>query len=95
MPKPEFVSEMGSFIVRFSKTEIASEQLTSAQLNDRQRAALDYVREHGSITTGAYVKLLSIGRRQALKDLASMADIGILDRIGEGRSARYVMGSGG
>lgn len=34
---------------------------------------------------------LSISRRQALKDLASMADMGVLKRTGEGRSAHYVL----
>jgi ATP-dependent DNA helicase RecG len=96
MPKPEFVCEMGSFIVRFTKPEIAETQVDDIRLTPRQRAALDYVRDHGSITTGEYGKLLSLSRRQALKDLASMVDCGVLERTGAGRSARYVaIGDGG
>lgn len=94
MPRPEFVSAMGSFIVRFSKSEIAPERMVSVQLNERQRAALDYVREHGSIATGAYARLLGLSRRQALKDLTLLADSGVLERAGAGRSVHYVLVGG-
>jgi len=56
MPKPEFVSAMGSFIVRLGKPKITMEHVDSDRMTQRQRAALNYLREHGSITTGAYGK---------------------------------------
>ena len=85
---------MGSFIVRFSKSTVASKWVDESRFTQRQRAALDYVREHGSITTGVYGRLLGVSRREALKDLASMADSGILGRVGAGRSAHYVLVGG-
>ncbi len=90
MPKPEFVCEMGSFIVRFTKPTRLPEQTIDARLNERQRAALDYVRSSGSITTAEYVERFGLSRRQALNDLSSMADSGLLRRVGAGRSAHYV-----
>ncbi len=91
MPRPEFVSAMGSFIVRFSKSAIASKWIDESRFTQRQRAALDYLREHGSITTGIYGRVLGVSRRQALNDLASMADSGTIGRVGAGRSAHYVL----
>ena len=85
---------VGSFIVRFSKLEITPLHIEDTRLTQRQRAALDYVHEHGGITTGVYGRLLGVSRRQALKDLASMADNGILQRVGAGRSAHYVLVGG-
>ena len=92
MPRPEFVSAMGSFIVRFSKLAITPEQIEDIRLTQRQSATLDYVRQHGNITTGAYGKLFNLSRGQAFKDLASMTSSRILERVGAGRSARYVLG---
>lgn len=84
---------MGSFIVRFAEPVTMLEPIDDSRLSERQRAALDYVRQHGSITTGAYGKLFSLSRVQAFKDLASMAESGFLERFGEGRSTRYVLAS--
>jgi len=92
MPRPEFVSAMGSFIVRFSKLAITPEQIEGIRLTQRQSATLDYVRQHDSITTAAYGKLFNLSRGQAFKDLASMTSSRILERVGAGRSARYVLG---
>ncbi len=93
MPRPEFVSAMGTFIVRFKKPETAVVTLETDRMTQRQRATLSYVREHGSITTGAYGRLFSLSRAQAFKDLATMTDSSILERVGEGRSTRYVLRS--
>ncbi len=92
MPKPEFVSAMGSFIVRFGKPAIGPEEVADIGINERQGQTLAYVREHGSITTGIYRGLFNLGRTQAFEDLASMANSQMLRRVGEGRSARYVLG---
>ena len=92
MPRPEFVSAMGSFIVRFSKSTVAAEWIGESRFTQRQIATLDYVREHGSITTGTYGKLFNLSRGQAFKDLASLTGSRILERVGAGRSTRYVLG---
>lgn len=92
MPRPEFISAMGTFIVRFRRAVvISSPQPTyEIELNDRQRAALNYIREHGMITTGVYQKLFEVSRRQAIKDLTSMHDIRIIERKGTGPAVHYV-----
>jgi predicted HTH transcriptional regulator len=61
------------------------------ELNDRQRAALDYVRAHGSITRREYAALTGVGWRQAANDLVALAGASILQRQGAGRSSRYVL----
>lgn len=95
MPRPEFASAMGSFIVRFSESEIAPEQQVAVQLNERQRAALDHVREHGSIRTREYRTMFGISERQALNDLAALTRAGLLTRVPAGPETHYVLSSAG
>jgi ATP-dependent DNA helicase RecG len=95
MPKPEFVSAMGSFIVRFTKPVAAAEPIVSVRLNERQRAALHYVREHGRIQTREYKQLFHISERQALKDLTSLTEAGLLTRVSAGRETHYILSSAG
>ena len=89
--KLEFLSEQGLFIVRFIKPETKAQQLTEVKLNDRQRKAIEYVREQGQITNHDYQKLCNVSRRQALKDLNELVDRNLLIRAGSGRSVRYLL----
>lgn len=95
MPKPEFVSAVGSFIVRFRKLGVAPELVVGVRLNERQHAALEYVREHGRIQTREYKQMFDISERQALKDLTSLTEAGILARVSAGRETHYILSSAG
>lgn len=89
MPQPEFISEMGSFIVRFAGSQ--PESVGYAALSDRQRTALRYVHEHGRIQTRDYARTFGIGERQALKDLSTLTTMGMLVRVSAGRETHYIL----
>ena len=60
-------------------------------LNERQRKAVEYIREKGSITNREYRELTGLGRVYALRELNDMATKGILAKEGKGRSVYYTL----
>ena len=68
--------------------------LTPAQkkaLNDRQRAILEAVVLHGTVTSGWCRKAFGVTYDTANRDLLKMARIGLIRREGKGRGAHYVL----
>ncbi len=90
MPKPEFVSSMGSFIVRFNSSLNEPTPETNNESSGWQQIALNYIRENGSITTSVFQKLLGVSNRQAYRYLMHMVDEGIIIRQGSGRAIQYL-----
>src|SRR5439155_1002981 len=43
------------------------------------------------LTRGAYQEICSVSRSQAAYDLAELVEVGALERVGGGRSTRYVL----
>jgi len=91
MKQPQFSCEGGTFIVRFESPTEEAVQPAKAELNERQRKCLEYVREHGSITSAEYQRLFGVKKRQAQVDLSAMVDANALIQRGGGRSTRYVL----
>jgi len=67
------------------------DRIGQVYLNNRQWDCLAYIRQNGSITIAEYLKLLKneASVRSANRDLAFMAQKGILIREGKGPSTRY------
>ncbi len=63
-------------------------------LTDRQRALLRIVRERGSVSTQEYGRVVGVSARTALRDLATLAERGVLERSGKRRGARYQLAIG-
>ena len=91
LPKPEYSYDMGMFIVRFQSPPISAVSPGLTGLSERQRQAVEYVYEHGSITRAQYASLTGLKSRQAAEDLAALLEAGIFHREGAGRSIRYVV----
>lgn len=78
--------------LEMAERERAWEKLI-AVLNERQKKAVDYVKENGRITNREYVKINDISRETAKRDLSDLVDKGLLKTVGRGRSLHYVIGS--
>jgi hypothetical protein len=65
----------------------AREELKPAQ----QRALAVLKNGHEELTRGAYQQICGVSRSQAAYDLAELVEAGVLERIGGGRSTRYVL----
>ena len=91
MPRPEFIAEGFTFIVRFTKAPEEARIPLGISLNDRQKKVLEYVREHGSISTAVYQEVTGVRKRQAVNDLNELVAAGIVARVGSGPQTRYVL----
>ena len=61
------------------------------ELSERQKMAVDYVKEHGKITNREYRELCGVGWDTAYRDLRDLVEKNILMREGSGRSTQYRM----
>lgn len=101
MPAPEF-REVGEVVVTFRPNPNLAAidnivNLPEGRLEEkdeqtrRQTLAMKYLRQHGSITTGEYIKLTGASDRTALRDLNDLVQQGAIRRIGQKRASRYVL----
>lgn len=65
--------------------------LYSLGLNERQIAAVEHVKNAGSITLRAYLALASAPHRTAVRELQGLVETGIFLSQGAGRSVEYVL----
>ena len=61
------------------------------RLNDRQRGIIRHVLEEGDVARRWCVERFGIANDTAGRDLKELVELGVLARIGQGRSARYVI----
>lgn len=89
---PEFTAFPDSFTVTFSKDLYAKERLTVLGLSDRQVKAVQYAKEHGSITNKAYRELVGVTDRTALRDLKDLIDRNIFRKQDKkGKATEYIL----
>jgi hypothetical protein len=58
-------------------------------INDRLQRAESIFRRHQKLGAGEYADLAGLGRTQAVADLSSLVESGLLEKIGGGRSTVY------
>jgi len=64
-----------------------------SMLNERQRKAMNYVRNKDRITNKEYVEINNISRETAKRDLSDLVEKNVLKIEGKGRGMYYVIGS--
>ena len=92
-PEPEFEEQGNGFAVKLFSAESTGIKTGAVQLlNDRQKAALIYIREHGKIDNAAYQKLNNISRTTAFRDLKKLTNKGLIKQVGkEGPGTYYIL----
>ncbi len=89
LPKPEFLVDMGTFIVRMRTRPSPEDLQAGGLLNERQLQVLEYLRQHESISTKEYQSLFGLGRKQAQNDLAGLYERRVVTREGRGPRTAY------
>lgn len=89
LPEAEFEYTGTSLIVTFRKSKFTEEYISSLNLNERQRKAIEYLKINKSITNRDYRAINKIGKVVAAKELNEMVSKNILRIVGKGRSLRY------
>jgi len=95
LSEPEFQNLSGGFEVILTgpgkafEKEIEKEKLHKLDINERQKKALEYIKEKGRITNKEYQKLNSVSNKTAYKDLSELVAKNILITRGRGKYLYY------
>ena len=89
LPEPEFEDTGTGFVVTLRKSKLTDEYLLSLNLNERQRTAIEYLKQHQFITNREYREINKIGKVVSAEELNIMVEKNILRRIGKGRTIKY------
>jgi len=96
-PPPEFATNGHTVTVTLwssmRRKMAAIPEAWKGRLNERQMNALQYVREHGSITNREYRELCHVGHAVAARELSELLRHGILIRQKGGRATSYTFRS--
>jgi len=60
-------------------------------LNDRQKKAINYIRQHSYITRKDYQEINETGKAMAVRDLNQLIDRKIIQKLGKGKTTRYIV----
>lgn len=95
LPEPEFEEQGDGFVAKLYGKEWTSEIKTEVyeSLNNRQKTAIDYIRENGSIDNSTYQELNDISRQTATRDLGELTRKGIIKQKGKGPGTYYELSS--
>jgi ATP-dependent DNA helicase RecG len=92
IPDPIITQEAGGMRLTFLKDIYTEENLKKLDINDRQRKALLYVKEHGQITNSDYQKINNLKQTVSSAELQELVKQNLLNRIGNaGRAIKYLM----
>ena len=91
LPEPEFEDTQTSFIVTINKSKLTEEFLEKIKLNERQKKAIKFLKEHKKITSKEYMEINKISERTARNDITNLVEKNILHRIGTTQSTYYMI----
>jgi hypothetical protein len=89
LPEPEFLQNGDQFTVRIWREWLTPALMDRLGLNERQRAAIAFVRETGRINNTELRKLTGASAPTSKRDLEELAKSGLFEVFGGGRSTAY------
>jgi ATP-dependent DNA helicase RecG len=89
LPDPEFREQDDSFSVTFTRSSINRFMEEPDLINDRQKRALEYLRQHPVITSAEYAKQFSCTPKTAQRDLSELEALHIVMKKGKTKSTVY------
>ena len=87
--RSSFDASFDSHALRSPETVAGLNRCAGVTLNDRQRAALLYLRQHGEITNKDYRGLNGVDVVKASRELQGLIEAGLANQIGLGRRTSY------
>ncbi len=96
LKEPKFEFSKRFFVVTFkghSKEKLVkiSEGEDLIELNERQKKAIEYIKERREITTSEYINLTGAIKKTAIRDLNNLVEVGMLEVIGMNRKRYYTL----
>ena len=91
LPEPEFRQDGGQFVMTIWRDWLTTRVLSTLGLNERQQAAITFLKSNKRITNTDLRALTSATFRTVARDLDDLTDKKVIRRVGKtGRSAHYV-----
>jgi ATP-dependent DNA helicase RecG len=95
LPEPHFEQFNNQFNVTIWRNWLTEDQLHRFNLNERQLAAVKYIKEHMKITNSQYQEEYNVAKRTASKDLQLLTSLGLINRVGiTGKGVFYRLAEG-
>jgi len=91
LPEPEFEETNSSFVVNIRKHIITEEMMDELGLNERQKAAVEYLKDEEKITTKEYCEMFDVVKSTANRDLNDLLEKKLIKREGKGPETHYRM----
>jgi ATP-dependent DNA helicase RecG len=97
LPEPIFQNLSGGFEVtligpgKSFEEEIEKEKYHRLEINERQKNAIEYVKNRGSITRSEYMKINNISHKTAHLELKELMEKNIFIQEGKGRATKYLL----
>jgi ATP-dependent DNA helicase RecG len=90
LPEPQFEEKQGGLWLTFPRSVLTESYLRSLGLNERQIAAVRYVREKGKINNREYQELNRVSKPSATRELTELVTKKVFGMAGKGRSIYYI-----
>lgn len=95
LPEPFFEQLNNQFSVTIWRNWLTDNNIQKFDLNERQIAAIKYLKEHLKITNSQYQKEFNIAKRTASKDLQLLTSLGLVSKEGTtGKGVFYKIAKG-
>ena len=97
LPEPIFQNLSGGFEVTLHgpgksfEEEIEKEKLHKLDINPRQKKAIEYTKDKGSITRSEYMKINKISHKTAHLELKYLVEKKLFEKEGKGKATRYML----
>lgn len=91
LPEPLFEYVTGDLVVTFGKSRLTEDFLEESELNERQKKAVEYVKENKEISNEIYRNINDIGKVIAVKELNELVNKTIFRTVGKARATKYVL----
>ena len=89
LAEPVFEQRGGEFVITVWRDWLTEVVLAELGITERQKQAIQYVKENGRITNSEYQTLLRVAKRTAHRDLTNLIGKGVLKKVGMTGSGTY------
>ena len=94
LPKPKFQSRQGGLEVVFQRNPLrlseSIKKLPNPQISERQQKAIEYIRQHSTISNKIYQDINNVSKPTATRDLQNLVSLKIIEMTGtSGENIKY------
>ena len=78
-------------VVRLSSERLRKDVMGQVALTERQMRIVEHLNQSGRIPVGDVADMFKVTRQAALKEMGKLVKVGVVNLVGEGPGAHYVL----